>query len=103
MNYELLKQNVLDEVTQPEDDPRELQVYNPYNIKRNTDTKTLTTVQETKRYKVVFDKRVVDPDTFLSYPYGYEKKATLLDEDLSQAQAAQLDMQNVEVLMDLLD
>ena len=61
-----------------------------------------TTVEETKRYKVVFDKRVVDPDTFLSYPYGYEKQVTLLDDDLSQAQAAQLDMDNVQLLMDLL-
>ena len=53
---------------------------------------------------MVFDKRVVDPNTFLSYPYGYEKQSTILDEDLSQAQAAQLDdvdMQNVELLMDL--
>ena len=102
LNYELLKQNVLDEVTEPEEAPRELRVHNPHKIKRNADTKTLTTVEETKRYKVVFDKRVVDPDTFLSYPYGYEKQAILLDDDLSQAQAAQLDRDNVQLLMDLL-
>ena len=104
LNYEVLKQNVIDEVTQPEEDPREIRVHNPHKIKRNADTKTLSTVEETKRYKVVFDKRVVDPDTFLSYPYGYEKQVTILDEDLSQAQAAQLDdvdMHNVELLMDL--
>ena len=100
----MLKQNVLNEFTQPEDIPRELRVHNRHKIKRNADTETLSTVKETKRYKVVFDKRVIDPDTFLSYPYGYEKQATLLEEDLSQAQAAQLDdvdMQNVELLMDL--
>ena len=102
LNYELLKQNVLDKLTEPEDDPRELRVHNPHKIKRNADTKTLTTVEETKRYKVVFDKRVVDPDTFLSYPYGYEKQVTLLDDDLSQAQGAQLDEDNVKCLMDLL-
>ena len=104
LNFELLKANVIDEVTEPEEAPRELRVHNPHKIKRHADTKTLTTVQETKRYKVVFDKRVVDPDTFLSYPYGYEKQATQLDDDLSQAQAAQLDdvdMRNVECLMDL--
>ena len=53
---------------------------------------------------MVFDKRVVDPDTFKSYPYGYEKQVTILDDDLSQAQAAQLDdvdMHNGELLMDL--
>ena len=104
LNFDLLKANVLDEVTEPEEAPRELRVHNPHKIKRNADTKTLTTVEETKRYKVVFDKRVLDPDTFLSYPYGYEKQVTQLDDDLSQAQAAQLDdvdMRNVECLMDL--
>ena len=97
LNFDLLKANVIDDVTTPLDEPRVIPVYNPH-------TKTLTTVKETKRYKVVFDKRVVDPDTFLSYPYGYEKQATQLDDDLSQAQAAQLDdvdMRNVELLMDL--
>ena len=64
----------------------------------------MQTIEETKRYKVVFDKRVVDPESFRSYPYGYEKQVTVLDEDLSQAQAAQLDdvdMTNVELLLDL--
>ena len=104
LNFDLLKANVIDDVTTPLDAPRVIPVYNPHKIKRHADTKTLTTVEETKRYQVVFDKRVVDPDTFLSYPYGYEKQATQLDEDLSQAQAAQLDdvdMRNVELLMDL--
>ena len=104
LNFDLLKANVIDDITTPLDDPRVIPVYNPHKIKRNADTKTLTTVEETKRYQVVFDKRVVDPHTFLSYPYGYEKQATQLDDDLSQAQAAQLDdvdMRNVECLMDL--
>ena len=104
MNFDLLKQNVIDEVTDPEDEPREIRVHNPHKIKRDVNTKTLQTVEETKRYKVVFDKRVVDPDTFRSYPYGYEKQVTTLDEDLSQAQAAQLDdvdMTDVELLLDL--
>ena len=85
-------------------DPREIRVHNPHKIKRNVNTKTLQTVEETKRYKVVFDKPVVDPDTFRSYPYGYEKQVTVVDDDLSQAQAAQLDdvdMTNVELLLDL--
>ena len=104
LNFDLLKVNVIDEVTEPEEAPRELRVHNPHKIKRHADTKTLSTVEEAKRYKVVFDKRVVDPDTFLSYPYGYEKQVTQLDDDLSQAQAVQLDdvdMRNVECLMDL--
>ena len=47
----------------------------------NVNNKTLQTVEETKRYRVVFDKRVVDPGTFQSYPYGYEKQVTTLDGD----------------------
>jgi len=46
-------------------------------------------VPRIKRYGLVFDKRVVNPNTFQSYPHGYEKKITILDEDLSQAQAAE--------------
>ena len=69
---------------------RETQVYNPHKIKRDTNTKTLKTIKETKRYKVIFDKRIADPDTFKLYPYGYKKQPTLLDEDLSQAQDAQM-------------
>ena len=89
LNFDLLKQNVIDEVTEPEDDPREIRVHNPHKIKRDTNTKNLHTVEETKRYKVVFDKRVVDPDTFRSYPYGYEKEMN------------DVDMANVELLLDL--
>ena len=104
MNFDLLKANVIEEVTVPLDEPRVIPVHNPHKIKRDADTKTLETVEETKWYRVVFDKRVVDPNTFLLYPYGYEKQSTILDEDLSQAQAAQLDdvdMHNVELLMDV--
>ena len=104
LNFDLLKDNVIADITIPLDDPRVIPVYNPHKIKRHADTKTLTTVEETKRYQVVFDKHVVDPDTFFSYPYGYEKQVTQLDDDLSQAQAAQLDdvdMRNVESLLDL--
>lgn len=33
LNYDLLKQNVIDEVMQPEEDPREIRVHNPHKIK----------------------------------------------------------------------
>ena len=89
MNFDLLKENVIDKVTKPEEDPREIRVHNPHKIKRDTNTKTLQTFEETKRYKVVFNKHVVDPDTFRSYPYGYEKEMN------------DVDMANVELLLDL--
>ena len=34
LNFDLLKQNVIDEVTEPEEDPREMRVHNPHKIKR---------------------------------------------------------------------
>ena len=83
LNFDLLKVNVIDEVTQPEEDPREIRVHNPHKIRRDVETKTLETVEETKRYKVVFDKRVVDPDTFRSYPYGYQQGTQLDDVDMN--------------------
>ena len=90
LNFELLKLNVIDEVTDPGDEPGEIPVHNPHKIKRDVNTKHLETVEETKRYKVVFDKRVVDPDTFQSYPYGYTRAG--LDET---------DMDNVHHLLDM--
>ena len=73
LNFDLLKANVIDEVTDPVDEPHAIHVHNPHKIKRDAQTKQLETVEETKRYKVIFNKRVVDPDTFQSYPYGYTR------------------------------
>ena len=44
----------------------------------------------TKRYALVFDKRVVDPDTFKSYPHGY-----------TPSSFNDVDMENAETLMEL--
>ena len=71
LNFDLLKANVIDEVTAPLDEPRGIPVHNPHKTKRDANTKTLEMVQETKQYKVVVDKRIVDLDTFQLYPYGY--------------------------------
>ena len=89
LNFELLKQNLIEEVIDPGDEQREIPVHNPHKIKRDVNTKHLETVEETKRYKVVFNKRVVDPDTFQSYPYGY-----------TQAGLDDTDMDNVHLLLD---
>ena len=90
LSFELLKQNVIDEVTDPGDEPRAIPVHNPHKIRRDVNTKQLETVEETKQYKVVFDKRVIDPDTFQSYPYGYNRAG--LDDT---------DMDNVQLLLDM--
>ncbi|XP_078380154.1 uncharacterized protein LOC144663093 [Oculina patagonica] len=78
LNFETLKDNVLSEVRDPLDRvARHVPVFNPHKITRDPKTKTLHTVTEIKRYQVVFDKRVVDPVTMASYPYGYRASASL--------------------------
>jgi len=91
LNYEILKQNVISEVTSPkrnestgESVPRKIPIVSPHKIGRDPETKQLTTSEQIKNYRVVFDKRVFDPDTFLSYPYGY-KKAVLDEDDIDTA------------------
>ncbi|KAL9960246.1 hypothetical protein ACROYT_G033681 [Oculina patagonica] len=73
LNFETLKDNVKSEVKEPLAETRSIALFNPHKITRDKTTKTLNTVTEIKRYQVVFDKRVVDANTFMSYPYGYCK------------------------------
>ena len=72
LNYKIMRQNVIDEVTEPMDERRNIKVVNPYFSTRDPTTKQLKVGPGTKRYGLVFDKRVVDPVTYKSYPYGYE-------------------------------
>ena len=71
LNYELLRQNVLDELTDPRDERRVIPVMNPHFFTRDPTTKRMRVLPRTKEYGLVFDKRVVDTTTFKSYPYGY--------------------------------
>ena len=71
LNCDILKQNVLDELQQPMDEPRIIQVRNPHFFTRHPATKDIHVLPRNKGYSLVFDKRVVDPTTFKSYPYGY--------------------------------
>ena len=48
-----------------------MSVTNPHFFTRHPATKDIRVKPHTKHYGVVFDKRVVDPCTFKSYPYGY--------------------------------
>ena len=59
-------------------------------LRRNPATKRQKVGPRAKRYRLVFDKRVVDPNTFQSYPaYGYTK-----------IQLEEANMENVETLKD---
>ena len=71
LNYNVMKANVIDEIQKPQKNPRETTVYNTHHIVRNPKTYQLYTFSQKKDYKLVYDKRVLDPNTFLTYPYGY--------------------------------
>ena len=73
LNFNTMKDLILSEVLEPEDRPRILPLTNPHKIQRLAESKQIQTIRQTKNYKLVFDKRVLDPDTFQSYPYGYKK------------------------------
>ena len=90
LNYPILRQNVLDDICDPlETGARQTAVVKPYHIVRRAKEYTIETVVQTKKYQLVFSKRVVDPNTFKTYPYGF--RADLNDHD----------MDNVNMLMDI--
>ena len=72
LNYNVMRQNVLDEIQKPQKQPRQTQVVKTHQIVRDPKHYQLYTFPEYKQYQLVYDKRVVDPQTFLTYPYGYQ-------------------------------
>jgi len=71
LNYDVMRQNVLDEIQKPLKKPRQTQVIKTHQIVRDPKQYPLFTFPDYKRYQLVYDKRVVDPNTFHTYPYGY--------------------------------
>ena len=71
LNYEIMRDNVLAEIQQPLAKPREHQVIKSFQIMRDPKNYTLETHPEAKFYKLVFDKRVIDPATMNTLPYGF--------------------------------
>ena len=71
LNYSSMKTTILSELEEPLQKKRELEVRNPSHFQRNTATKEIGLVEQTKRYGLVFDKRVIDTATKQSYPFGY--------------------------------
>ena len=72
LNYDVMRQNVLDEIQKPLLKPRETTANKTYQIVRDPKTYQLYTFHESKLYKLVYDKRVIDPISFQTYPYGYQ-------------------------------
>ena len=83
LNFDIIKQNVLDELQRPLPTKRLTDVDNPHFFVRDPTTKRIRVIPRKKQYGLVFDKRVVDTVTYKSFPYGY---SPLRDEDLDLAQ-----------------
>ena len=69
LNYDSMKKLVHKELK--EGQKTQLEVTNPSHFKRNTKQKDISLVSQTKKYKLVFDKRVIDSQSMISYPFGY--------------------------------
>ena len=72
LNYDAMKKNVLDELNNPLLNPRQTQIINSPQIVRDPKTYHLYTEPSSKFYQLVYNKRVIDPHTFKTYPYGYQ-------------------------------
>ena len=81
LSYEVMKNNILEEILHPLDERRETMIVNPTHFVRDPVQKRIRTDTQTKKYGLVFDKRVLKPGTFKSYPYGYER-VELNDQDM---------------------
>ena len=90
LNYDVMRENVLAELTNPLLDvktghiiPRKHQVKRTHRIVRDPKDLSIQTVAEIKNYSIVYEKRVIDLNTYLTYPYGYgELDTTHMEEDI---------------------
>ena len=71
LNFNTMKKNILSELNDPQEERRVIKVTNPNHFKRDTTHKSIKLVNQVKQYGLVFDKRVIDPKTKISYPFGY--------------------------------
>ena len=90
LNYQVMCQNVLDEIQHPVEERRDVEVMNPHFFTREPTTKGLRVIPRVKQHGLVFDKRVVNAVTFQSCPNGY-----------ATANFDEQDNVNVDLLMDL--
>ena len=88
LNFNTMKANILAEIEHPQEDRRVIRVNNPNHFKRDTTYKKIKLVHQVKNYKLVFDKRVLDPQNKMSYPFGYRAWS-------------EVDDHNVDMLLDL--
>ena len=80
LNFPILRQNVLDDIQEPLTKARQTVVRKPYHIVQQAKDYSIQTEEQTKQYQLIYSKRVIEPRTFQTYPYGY--KAALDDQDI---------------------
>ena len=85
LNFNVLKQNVLDDIQSPlASGVRQTDVVKPYLIVCHTKEYAIVTVPQTKKYQMVYSKRVIDPASFMTYPYGYQ---AMNDQDINNIES----------------
>ena len=72
LNFESMKQHILAEIYDPDDERRTIPIPVNANFKKDRTTKKICITDKVKCYGSVFDKRVIDHNTCRSYPYGYD-------------------------------
>ena len=71
LNYYTMRDNILKELDHPMQQRREMAITIPDFFARDQTTKKIKLTERVKKYGLVFDKRVIDPATRVSTPYGY--------------------------------
>ena len=71
LNYHTMKENILKELDKPLKKARKIVITIPDYFQRDQVTKKIKLMERKKQYQLVFDKRVIDPATRSSTPYGY--------------------------------
>ena len=71
LNYYTMRDNILKELDHPMQQRREMATTIPDFFARDQTTKKIKLTERVKKYGLVFDKRVIDPATRVSTPYGY--------------------------------
>ena len=87
LNYQAMRNNLLQELQNPLNKPRVIHVNRSYAIKRNPVDFSLTTMPENKKYRMVYDKRAIDYETHRTFPYGffddYVSKEAQMEQDIN--------------------
>jgi len=73
LNYHSMKHHILAEVKDPLEHKRVIPVTNPNYFKRDVEEKGIQLTKRIKNYGLVFDKRVLDPTTMKSVPFGFKR------------------------------